>query len=160
MADERRIPGRSRPQRSPSRPTRHAALLVVGAATLALGLGGCGEDASQAEAGPSTTVSGSPATTKPPGSPDRTVAGATLDIAVTGENVSPRAQTLSISAGETLTLRITSDRAGELHVHSSPEQTVAFGKGTSDRQVRLDKPGQVDIEEHDSGVLIARLLVR
>ena len=67
---------------------------------------------------------------------------------------------MKAKAGDVLLVTITSDRAGELHVHSSPEQEVAFGAGTTELEVELKQPGQVDIEEHESGVLIARVLVR
>ena len=62
--------------------------------------------------------------------------------------------------GERLTITVEADRAGELHVHSEPEHTFAFGPGTKTFQLRIDTPGSVDVEEHESDALVARLLVR
>ena len=38
---------------------------------------------------------------------------------------------------EPLTVTITSDRSGELHVHSSPEEDIAFDKGTTTQEAHL-----------------------
>ena len=59
-----------------------------------------------------------------------------------------------------INLEITSDRAGELHVHSKPEQFVEFEAGTSDAQAGHQRPGVVDIEEHESGHVVVQLEVR
>ena len=79
---------------------------------------------------------------------------------VNGSEVTPSGKAITMSVGDVLTIQVTSDRAGELHVHSSPEQYVAFKAGETRRDLAIDKPGQVDIEEHDTGALVARLLVR
>jgi hypothetical protein len=136
-----------------------AAVLTMG---LALGplLAGCGEEEPAPQSEPANDVTSSQPTSQPSEPAEEAVAGATLDITVAGEQVSPKAQTLNLAVGDTLTLRITSDRPGELHVHSNPEQTVGFAQGATTRQVTIDKPGQVDVEEHESGVLVARLLVQ
>ena len=72
----------------------------------------------------------------------------------------PVAEEVRAKAGDVLLVTITSDRAGELHVHSSPEQEVGFEQGTTEVEVELEQPGQVDIEEHASDTLIARVLVK
>ena len=72
----------------------------------------------------------------------------------------PVAEEVRAKAGDVLLVTITSDRAGELHVHSSPEQEVGFEQGTTEVEVELEQPGQVDIEEHESGALVARVLVK
>jgi hypothetical protein len=88
------------------------------------------------------------------------VAGQTLAVDVTGDTVTPVAQELDLGVGETLRITVTSDRAGELHVHSDPEHAFAFTSGTSTFELTLDTPGSVDIEEHVSDALVARVLVR
>ena len=144
------------------RPHRASRVLAPAALCLALPLTGCGDDGPTPQAEPSTPTSSSrPSKQGPAASPrPEKPAGSTLSITVTGDDVSPMGRTISLSAGETVTVRITSDRPGELHVHTSPEQYVEFGAGKTRQEVRLDKPGQVDVEEHDTGALVARLLVQ
>jgi hypothetical protein len=60
---------------------------------------------------------------------------------------------------EPITLRITADTAGELHVHSTPEQEVAFPKGASTRTLTITKPGIVDVEDHATEQVIVQLQV-
>jgi hypothetical protein len=70
------------------------------------------------------------------------------------------AKTVELGVGETLALNITSDRVGELHVHSTPEKQLNFEPGKQRLELKFDQPGSVDIEEHESGVLILRVLVK
>ena len=74
--------------------------------------------------------------------------------------MTPVAEQIDLEAGDSLLVRVRSDRAGELHVHSDPEQYVEFGSGSGEHELTLENPGAVDIEEHDSGALGARVLVR
>ena len=84
----------------------------------------------------------------------------TVDVTIVGDEVTPVAQSVELGVGETLLLDINSDRAGELHVHSSPEQFADFQPGSSELDLTFDKPGSVDVEEHGSSALIVRVLVR
>jgi hypothetical protein len=86
--------------------------------------------------------------------------GTVLTITIDGDRVAPVAQQLEASAGEPIGIRIRSDRPGELHVHSAPEQTVEFEAGTMTEDVVVETPGVVYIEEHASGVMIAEVRVR
>jgi hypothetical protein len=108
---------------------------------------------------PSPSKSKSPKPSKQT-SPPESVDEVTVDVTIKGDDVTPVAQQVELGVGETLVLNITSDRAGELHVHSSPEQELAFPAGSSNVDVTIDKPGSVDIEEHDSGALLVRVLVK
>jgi hypothetical protein len=83
-----------------------------------------------------------------------------LTITIDGDQVAPVAQPLEASAGEPIRIRIRSDRAGELHVHSAPEQTVGFETGTTTEDLVVGTPGRVHIEEHASGVMVAEVSVR
>jgi hypothetical protein len=65
-----------------------------------------------------------------------------------------------VARGEPVTLLITATKAGELHVHSSPEQHVEFPSGTSAATLTLDQPGVVDVEDHALDKLIVQLEVR
>jgi hypothetical protein len=150
--------------RSTTRPARRRPALVASA--LALGvtlLAGCGSDEPTDPAAeptpdvPSSQSTGPAKKEKP--TEQVAPAGATLAVQVNGSEITPSGKAITMSVGDTLTVQVTSDRSGELHVHSSPEQYVNFKAGETRRDITIDKPGQVDIEEHDSGALIARLLV-
>jgi hypothetical protein len=144
------------------------------AATVALA--GCGDDEPETEptstptpsvttsATPSATPSVTPTPTETPSksaTPSESAAAATsVEVTIEGDAVSPMAESVELEVGEPLVLDVTSDRAGELHVHSNPEQTFAVEPGSQTIEVVLDKPGQVDIEEHGSHALVLRVLVR
>ena len=152
--------------RSTTRPAHRRRSLAVPALalSLALTLAGCGEDEPAEPAAeptpevPTSQTTGKAKEKKP--TQQEAPAGATLAVQVNGSDVSPSGKAITMSVGDVLTIEVTSDRAGELHVHSSPEQYVAFQAGETRRDLAIDKPGQVDIEEHDTGALVARLLVR
>jgi hypothetical protein len=131
--------------------------------TLAASLAGCGDEP-EPQAEPTDDVSASQATERPTKRVTRPAkekpAGATLEVTVNGGDVSPMGRTIEMATDEVLTVSVTADRAGELHVHSSPEQLVEFGQGRTRQGIRIGNPGQVDVEEHDSGALVARLLVK
>jgi hypothetical protein len=108
---------------------------------------------------PSATTSQEPSASskprpKPAASPDEL----SVDVTVQGDQVSPNAQVLEVEVGEPITLEITSDRPGELHIHSSPEQYVEFGPGRSTERFTIERPGSVEVEEHESGAQVLRVL--
>jgi hypothetical protein len=137
--------------------------LIVLAASAALALSGCGGDEPDAGASASpehsdhADQSDSPSPSKSDGPVE---AAATVDVTIEGDEVTPVAQAVQIGVGETVLLNVTSDRSGELHVHSSPEQELEFEAGTTELEVTLDQPGSVDIEEHESDMLVVRVLVK
>lgn len=138
------------------------ALAAAAAVALSLALAGCGEEAEQPQAASSPSsqsTASSRATAEATRASERPEAGTTLTLTVAGSDITPMGKAVELSTGEKLTVQVTSDRAGELHVHASPEQYVEFGEGKSTHRLTFDKPGQVDVEEHESGALVARLLV-
>lgn len=82
-------------------------------------------------------------------------AGPSLEVSVKGEEVSPNAAELSVKTGEPIAMTITANRAGELHVHSKPEQYVEFEAGTTTKKLVITTPGTVEIEEHDTEAVVA-----
>jgi hypothetical protein len=124
-----------------SRPARLGAVLV--AALMALVLAGCGSD------------SGSGSGTKKDSSGTTTV-----DITFKGDTVTPQGKQVKVKASDPLKLHITADKAGEIHVHSSPEQHIEYGAGTTDKTLTIDQPGVVDVESHTLDKLILQLQVR
>jgi hypothetical protein len=103
---------------------------------------------------PSLTESAAPAESETPEDEP------TLSVTIVGDEVSPNAQELTVEPGETLHLEIESDRAGEFHVHAKPEQYLEFEAGTTQAELTIETPGSVEIEEHESGAVVAILEVR
>ena len=88
-----------------------------------------------------------------------TNATVTVDVTISGDKVTPNGDRVEAQVGEPVTLHITSDRAGELHVHSDPEQQIEYGKGETTTQVTVDSPGVIDVEDHIAGVVVVQLEV-
>lgn len=140
------------------RATRH--LLTAAATVAVLALAGCGEDEPETTTAPEPAPSSvSPSETESATEPEPDPGARVGAITIEGDSALPIAEQVEMGTGEALTLAIDSDRAGELHVHSTPEQVVEFPAGASEHVLTFDKPGTVDIEEHDTGVLLFRVLV-
>jgi hypothetical protein len=143
---------------------------ITASAVLLLALAGCGDDTSDAartgtseSPSPSATTSQEPspsASAKPRPKPKQEPDEVSVDVTVQGDQVSPNAEVLEVEVGEPITLQITSDRPGELHIHSSPEQYVEFGAGRTTERFTVERPGSVEVEEHDSGAQILRVLAQ
>jgi hypothetical protein len=86
--------------------------------------------------------------------------GPLLTVSISGDEVLPNAEELDLGRGEELVVEIVSDRAGELHVHAKPEQYVEFEAGTTRTTITIDAPGQVEIEEHETGAVLALVSVQ
>ena len=134
--------------------------LAAGAATvlvLALSLTGCGSDKKAAGTAPEAELSATPAaqvTAAPPA--DAKV----IAIKLSGGTVETTGEHVDVKANQPIVLQINADEAGELHVHSSPEQHIEFPQGGSEITLKLAQPGEVDIEDHALDQLIVRLEVR
>jgi len=99
----------------------------------------------------------SPSVTEPePADPD----GPLLEIVVKGSSVQPNAQEMEAETGQIIYVSVESDRSGQLHVHAKPEQFLEFGKGVAEIELVIDTPGSVQIEEHETGSVVARVDVR
>lgn len=83
-----------------------------------------------------------------------------IQVVVENGEVSPRGDRVEVEAGQPVEFEITADEPGELHVHSSPEQEVAFEAGTKTYEVTIDTPGVVEVELHEPEVVIVQLEVR
>jgi hypothetical protein len=127
------------------RPHRNLLLGVAVALVAATGLTACGSD------GTSTSSSNPSASTS-------TVQK--LAITVKGGSVSPTNKRVEVAVDKPLTLTITADAPGELHLHSSPEQHIEFTAGTTTKTVTLKVPGVVELEDHATDQLIAQLEVK
>jgi uncharacterized lipoprotein YehR (DUF1307 family) len=84
----------------------------------------------------------------------------TIDVTFKGDSVDPQGAKVKVKAGEPVKLHITADKPGEIHVHSSPEQEIKYASGTTDKTLKLDQPGVVEVESHSLDKLIVQLEVR
>ena len=123
-----------------SRSTSALAALALTVVT-SLGVAGCGSDTDDKTDGTSSTTQ-------------------KLDVSIKGDTITPTNKRIDVAEGKPLTITITSDRSGELHVHSSPEHEIEFEKGTTTKKLTFKTPGVIEVEEHVSDTLIAQLEVR
>ena len=125
------------------------ALVVLVALATAPGLAGCagsGSDGGSDGGGESPAASG-------------TAGRTTVHITIKGGRVTPHGDRVDAAVGRPVVLHIDADEAGEIHVHSTPEQHIDFPEGTSTRMLTIDKPGIVDVEDHALDKVIVQLEV-
>ena len=104
-----------------------------------LGLSACGDDDSGGNA-PTTPV--------------------TIDVTIKGDTVDPNGERVKVAVGQPVELVVNADAAGEIHVHSDPEQELEYDAGTTTLELEpIDKPGVVDVESHALEVVIVQLEV-
>lgn len=84
----------------------------------------------------------------------------TIDITFKGDTVTPQGKRIQIEAGKTITLVVKADQAGEIHVHSSPEQELKYKAGTTRIPLTIDQPGIVEVESHALEKTILQLEVK
>ncbi len=85
--------------------------------------------------------------------------GTTVDITIKDGDVTPKGGRVKASVGQPVTLHIVADAPGEIHVHSTPEQEIEFGRGTSTKKLTITRPGIVDVEDHAADQVIVQLEV-
>lgn len=86
--------------------------------------------------------------------------GNVVKVTFEGDEVTPNGERIDVKIGETLTLKVTADAPGEMHVHSTPEQSIDYPKGTSSHRLSFDQPGLVEVESHNLDKVILQLEVR
>jgi hypothetical protein len=133
--------------------SRLAPLVLV----LTLGLSACGDGADDESA--ATQGGSSPSDSSGTAATDD---GDSVEVTVTreGDTFTPNGERVDLGIDQPLTLTIESDEAGELHVHSTPEQEVAYDAGTSEHEIVIDRPGVVEVESHEPDVILLQLEVR
>ena len=145
---------------------RRTAPLAALALSLALALAACGgEDTEPTDAATTSTSPEPSASDSSSGSPSESASepaedGTRIEITREGDTFTPMGERVEAPVGEPVTLVITADTAGELHVHSTPEQEVAYEAGTSEHTVTIDRPGVVEVESHEPDVVVLQLEVR
>ena len=124
---------------------RHS--LVAAAVVGALALTGCSteQSAGGGESGGGSGTGGEPVT---------------VEVTIEGDRVEPAGDRVEVGAGQPVELVVDADAPGEMHVHSTPEQTVEFDAGTSEHTITIDQPGVVEVELHEPEVVVVQLEVR
>lgn len=125
-------------------------------------LTGCGEDAEPAtEPTPTASTASETASSTPSESPSEEpeTQGTVVVVTIKGDRIEPNGASIKADLDEPVVLAITSDRAGELHVHSTPEQFVEFERGSHEYELTFEQPGVVEVEDHETGFVIAQLQV-
>ena len=85
----------------------------------------------------------------------------TINVTVSGDSVTPNGDRVEVDRGQTVELVVKSDAPGEIHVHSSPEQELEYGSGTTTLTLdKIDTPGIVEVESHTLDKTIVQLEVR
>jgi len=130
----------------PRRGSRLAPLTT--ALVLLCSLSACGDDGSATDES-SPTGSSTPEDTS-----------LTIDVTRDGDAFTPNGERVEAETGQPITLAITADEPGELHVHSVPEQEIAYDAGTSEHEITIDRPGVVEVESHDPDLIVLQLEVR
>ena len=85
--------------------------------------------------------------------------GTSIDITIKDGKVTPNGERVKAKVGSPITLKIDADQAGEIHVHSTPEQEIEFAKGSSTKKLTIKQPGIVDVEDHALEQVIVQLQV-
>ena len=140
---------------------RRTTMGLLGLCLAAMALAGCSDDADTASE-PSTGAGGSSSASSPSasGSSEPAGGGQSVDITFSGDSVEPLGERIDVALGEPLTLNVSADAAGELHVHSTPEQELAYEAGETTLELTIDEPGVVEVESHDLELTILQLEVR
>ncbi len=138
--------------------TRLAPLVLVLAASLSA-CGGDGDtDPPATDQSSSSSPSDSPSDSASGSS--STGGGAAVTVTREGDSFTPNGERVELGVDQTLVLTIEADEAGELHVHSTPEQEIAYDAGTSEHEIVIDRPGVVEVESHEPDVILLQLEVR
>ena len=118
-----------------------AALTLV---ICSVGLVGCGDDSDSSGGG-----DGKDLPTK------------TIDVTISGDGVTPNGDRVDVKVGQPIELVVKADAAGEIHVHSDPEQELEYGSGTTTlKSFTIDKPGIIEVESHQLEKTIVQLEVK
>ncbi|MEJ7832355.1 MAG: hypothetical protein WKF79_05530 [Nocardioides sp.] len=83
-----------------------------------------------------------------------------IEVSITGDSVTPSGERIEVEVGQPVDLVVKSDVAGEIHVHSDPEQEFDYEPGTTILMLQIDRPGVVEVESHDPDQVIVQLEVR
>lgn len=86
---------------------------------------------------------------------------ASFDITISNGTVTPTNAEWQTTVGQPIELRVSSDVADELHIHSNPEYSFPVeAKPNQTFPFTVDVPGRVDVELHTLDRTVATIQVR
>ncbi|MDF1603926.1 hypothetical protein [Nocardioides sp. YIM 152315] len=98
---------------------------------------------------------------KPDGSGGGSTEAKVIEVTFEGGKVTPSGERVEVAVGQDVELDVTADEAGEIHVHSNPEQELEYDAGESTVTITgIDQPGVVEVESHALDQVIVQLEVR
>jgi predicted small lipoprotein YifL len=136
--------------------TRIVPLVLV----LAASLSACGGDGDTDAPATDQSASSSPSDSSSDSPSSSTDEGVDMTVTREGDSFTPNGERVELGIDQVLVLTIEADEAGELHVHSTPEQEIAYDAGTSEHEIVIDRPGVVEVESHEPDVILLQLEVR
>ncbi|GAA1627309.1 hypothetical protein GCM10009744_13870 [Kribbella alba] len=109
---------------------------------------------------PSTTPSG-PDTSSPSNTADPSgdQADVTINITVANGKVTPSGDTIKAKVGQTVLVTAVSDAADEVHIHGYDKQLPLTPGKPASVKFTANMKGTFEIETHESGKLVAKLVV-
>lgn len=147
-------------------PLTRTLIACAAAALVTAGCGGSTDTATSSaptSAGPAASDSAAPSSTAAPALTDDQAAPArvTVDVTIANGRVTPTNDQVDARVGEPIVIRVNSDAADELHVHSNPEHSFPVeAKAGQQFQFTVDVPGKVDVELHDLNKTVATIAVQ
>ncbi|MDT5336651.1 MAG: hypothetical protein QOD90_2156 [Mycobacterium sp.] len=119
------------------------------------GSNGSGDAAGSSAAAPAMT--GAPQMSDQQAPPERVI----VDVTIKAGQVTPTNEQLQAKVGDPIVVRVDSDAADQLHVHSNPEHTFDVEpKSGQSFQFTVAVPGKVDVELHQLNRTIATITVQ
>lgn len=110
---------------------------------------------------PTTATPDKPNTSSPSNTTDPSgeQADVTINVTVANGKVNPSGTSIKVKAGQTVLVTAVSDAADEVHIHGyDKELPLTPGKPASVK-FTADMKGTFEIETHESGKLVAKLIV-
>ena len=84
-----------------------------------------------------------------------------IDVTIAGGNVTPTNAQFEAKTKQPIVIRVNSDAADQLHVHSVPEHTFNVEpRAGQSFQFSVDVPGRVEVELHQLNRTIATIAVQ
>lgn len=84
----------------------------------------------------------------------------TINVTFDGDTVTPNGDRIQVGVNQPIELVVKADKAGEIHVHSTPEKELEYSAGTTTLPLKIDKPGIVEVESHALDKTIVQLEVK
>ena len=108
-----------------------------------------------------TPTPGKPNTSSPSNTADPSgeQADVTINVTVANGKVNPSGTSIKVAAGQTVLVTAISDAPDELHIHGYDKELPLTPGKTASVKFTATMKGTFEIETHESGKLVAKLVV-